>query len=49
MEKASNSDRQKWAKVIVSAIQVYGKILNDTEIEEVKQRLEVLEQTVNKR
>jgi Mor family transcriptional regulator len=49
MDKASNSDRQKWAKVIVSAIQVYGKILNDSEIEEVKTRLEVLELTVNKK
>ncbi len=48
MEKASNSDRQKWAKVIVAAVQAYGKILNDADIEQVKQRHEVLEKTVSK-
>jgi hypothetical protein len=49
MEKAPNDDRQAWGRIIVSAVQAYGKILNDEDFEEVKHRLEALEQTVNKR
>jgi hypothetical protein len=49
MEKAPNDDRQAWGRIIVSAVQAYGKILNDEDLEEVKLRLEVLEKTVNKK
>jgi hypothetical protein len=48
MEKAPKDDRQAWGRIIVSAVQAYGKILNDEDLEEVKQRIEVLEQTVGK-
>ena len=49
MEKAPNDDRQAWGRIIiVSAVQAYGKILSEEDLEEVKQRLEVLEKTVSK-
>jgi hypothetical protein len=33
-EKASNADRQKWAHIICTAIQTYGNLLKDSELEE---------------
>ena len=44
-----NPERIAWGRLISDCCKAAGKILNDAEIEEVKQRLEVLEQTVNKR
>lgn len=48
MEKAANSDRQAWGRIIVSAVQAYGKLVELAEIEEVKQRIEALEKMVTK-
>ena len=48
MEKAPNDDRQAWGRIIVSAVQAYGKILSEEDLEEVKERLEVLEKAVTK-
>lgn len=44
-----NPERIAWGRLISDCCKAGGKILNDAEIEEVKQRLEVLEQTVNKK
>jgi len=44
IEKKADSDRQAWARIIVSAVQAYGRIIELAEIEELKQRLEALEQ-----
>lgn len=43
MEKAANEDRLSWGRLITSTVQVYGKLLNDQDLETVKQRIEELE------
>ena len=43
IEKKADSDRQAWARITVSAVQAYGKLIELQELEEVKQRLDVLE------
>ena len=42
-EKASNADRQKWARIIVSGCQAYAEILKTVELEQIEKRLEKLE------
>lgn len=42
-EKASNSDRQSWGRLIVSAVQVYGKLLEGAALEELEERVDALE------
>jgi hypothetical protein len=42
-EKASNVDRQKWARIIISAIQGYGELMKDSELEDIEERLTKLE------
>lgn len=44
-----NPERIAWGRLISDCCKAGGKILNDAEIEEVKERLEVLELTVNKK
>lgn len=50
-ETASNSDRQSWGRLVVNAVQAYGKLLESAELEELAERLERLERVVevNKR
>jgi hypothetical protein len=48
IEKKADGDRQAWARIIVSATQAYGKLIEASEIDEVKQRIDALEKTVNK-
>jgi len=43
-EKASNSDRQKWARVIITGVQAYGSLLHDIENEELEERIRKLEE-----
>ena len=43
-EKASNADRQKWGRLIVSAVQVYGKLLEGAVLEELDLRVKALEE-----
>ena len=43
MEKASNADRQRWARIIISAVQGTGELMKDLELEEIEKRLELLE------
>jgi hypothetical protein len=48
IEKKVDGNRQAWARIIVSAVQAYGKIIELAELEEVKQHLEALEKSVGK-
>lgn len=43
MEKASNVDRQKWARIVISAIHVAGELMKDSELEDIEMRLTKLE------
>jgi hypothetical protein len=42
-EKALNDDRQKWARIIISGVEAYGRLLEAVQIEELERRLEALE------
>jgi hypothetical protein len=48
-EKASNADRLAWGRLIVSATQAYGKLLETVEIEELLERVERLEKAQGQR
>lgn len=43
-DKASNVDRQKWARLIIGGVQAYGELLKTFELENIENRLERLEQ-----
>lgn len=43
MEKASNADRMKWGRLICTAIQTYGTIMKDSELDDLVERLHRLE------
>ena len=43
MRKASNATRQKWARIIVQAIQVYGKLLDGAENEAILKKIAEIE------
>jgi hypothetical protein len=47
-QKASNSDRQKWARIIISAVAAYGDLLKDVELEGLDERLSRLERQQEK-
>jgi len=40
METVSNADRQRWARILVSAIEAYGHLLEGKELAEVLDLLE---------
>ena len=42
-QTASNSDRQKWARVIIAGVEVYAKLLETAQLEALEERLERLE------
>ena len=44
MEKARNSDRQKWARIIISAVDSYGKLLETACLEDLDCRVKQLEE-----
>jgi BMFP domain-containing protein YqiC len=44
-EKAANDSRQKWARIIVSAVEAYGRILQTVALEELEQRVLKLEKS----
>jgi hypothetical protein len=46
VDSKGNSDRQKqaWGRLLVAAIACYGNLLNDTEMEDIEERLAKLEE-----
>lgn len=42
-QKASNGDRQRWARIIIAATAAYGDLLKDVELEDMEERLVRLE------
>jgi hypothetical protein len=48
MEKSSNNDRQKWARIIVSAVEAYGHLLETSQLEDLEDRLAKLEKQQGK-
>jgi hypothetical protein len=42
-QKASNNDRQKWARIIIAAASAYNDLLRDVELEGIEERLSRLE------
>jgi len=42
-QKARNTDRQRWARIIVSTVATYEVLLKDSELEEIEIRLSHLE------
>ena len=49
MEKAANSDRQKWARIIIAGVQAYGDLLKTVELDDIEKRLDVLESESNEK
>jgi len=49
MQKAANSDRLAWGRLIVGATQAYGKLLETCELEELLVRIQRLEVKQNER
>jgi len=47
MERAANSDRQKWARIIIDACRAYGELLHDVEVEDLEGRVALLEEHRN--
>lgn len=47
-QKASNADRQKWARIIIYAAAAYGDLLKDTELESIEERLTRIERQQEK-
>jgi len=47
-EKASNGERRAWGRLIVNAVQAYGKLLETSALEELTERLERLEEEVKR-
>ena len=43
MQKASNADRQKWGRLIVSCVEAYGRLLETAQLEALEERLTRLE------
>jgi len=43
LERASNSDKQKWARLLIQGCEAYGKLMETAKIEEIEVRLESLE------
>ncbi len=43
-EKAPNSDRQKWARVIITGVEAYGRLLHDVDLEALEERIRKLEE-----
>jgi len=41
--KASNRDRQSWGRLIVTAVEEFGKILRDVDLDDLRARVERLE------
>jgi uncharacterized membrane protein YccC len=48
-EKASNTDRQRWARIIISAVDAFNNLLKDSELQEIEERLCKLEVEAEKR
>ena len=42
-EKASNNDRQKWARIIIASVEAYARILELVELEGLSDRLKQIE------
>ena len=47
MERAANSDRQKWARIIIDACRAYGELLHDVQVEDLEVRVKLLEEHRN--
>jgi len=43
-EKALNGDRLKWGRLIVSAVEAYGKLLESIKLAEMEERIKLLEE-----
>lgn len=43
MERASNRDRQAWGRLIVGAVEAYGRLLQTQQLDELEERIEFLE------
>ena len=48
MRKASNATRQRWARLIVQATQVYGKLLDGVENEAILKKIAEIEKRVGR-
>jgi hypothetical protein len=46
--KKLEADYQSYLRIQVAAVSAYGKILNDADLEDVKQRIDALEKSVGK-
>lgn len=44
-EKARNSDRQKWARILINCVDSYGKLLETSALEDLENRIDDLEKT----
>ena len=42
---ATDKLKQAWCRIAISAVEAYGSLLKDCELEEIEERLDVLEQS----
>jgi hypothetical protein len=42
-ERASNGDRQRWGRLVISGIEAYGKLLEAAQLDDLSDRVERLE------
>lgn len=47
-EKASNGERRAWGRLIVNCVQAYGRLLETSQLEDLAERLDALEEEVKK-
>jgi hypothetical protein len=41
--KASNNDKQKWARLLIAGVEAYAKLMETAKIEEMEQRIQAIE------
>lgn len=44
MEKASNGDRQKWARIIISGVEAYARLIQASQTDDLEERVSKLEE-----
>ena len=43
-EKAKNTERMSWTRILIMAVESYGKLLETVQLENLNERLEAIEQ-----
>jgi len=47
-EKASNDTRQRWLRILISAVETYGRLLETSQLDDLAERITKLETAASK-